>query len=162
MPAILTVMNWAVIVLLILFGLVALVLEILILPGGVAGILGLLSIAGGIFISYIAYGTLAGNITLIVTAVLMVTGMILSLRGRTWRKLMLNTEIDTKMNVFDKTKVAVGAIGKTTSRLAPSGKAVFDGETVEVASLQNLIDENVAVEVVKIDGGKIFVKPALN
>ena len=108
-----------------------------------------------------AYGTLAGNITLIVTAVLTVTGLVLSIRGRTWRKLMLNTEIDTKMNVFDNTKVAVGAVGKTVSRLAPSGKAVFDGETVEVASLQNLIDENVSVEVVKIDGGKIFVKPVL-
>ena len=151
-------MNWAVIILLILFGLVALVLEVLVVPGGVVGVLGLLSITGGIVISYLTYGSLAGHITLIVTAVLTVAGLILSIRGKTWRKLMLNTEIDTKMNVFDENKVAIGTVGKTISRLAPSGKAVFNGETVEVASLQNLIDENATVEVVKIDGGKIFVK----
>ena len=75
-------MNWAVIVLLILFGLVALVLEVLVVPGGVVGVLGLLSITGGIVISYLTYGSLAGHITLIVTAVLTVAGLILSIRGK--------------------------------------------------------------------------------
>lgn len=162
MPTIFKIMNWAVIILLIIVGLAAIVLEILVVPGGVVGILGLAAIVGGIIISYTTYGTLAGNITLIATSIVTVTGLILSIRGKTWRKLMLNTEIDTKMNVFDKTKVAVGAVGKTASRLAPSGKAIFDGETVEVASMQNLIDENVTVEVVKIDGGKIFVRTVSN
>jgi len=156
--AIFETMNWAVIILLILFGLIALVLEILIVPGGVVGVLGLLSITGGIVISYISYGSVAGNITLIATVLITIAGLILSIRGRTWRKLMLKTEIDAKMNVFDEQKITVGAEGRTLSRLAPSGKAVFDGETVEATSLQNLINENTKVVIVKIDGPKIFVK----
>ena len=46
----------------------------------------------------------------------------------------------------------------TISRLAPSGKAIFNGETVEVASEHGLIDENREVVVVKVEGNKIFVK----
>lgn len=154
-------MNWPVVILLILFGLIALVLEVLVIPGGVVGILGILSIVGGVVVSYLSYGTLAGNITLATTFLIVVVSLVLSIRSRTWRRLMLSTQVDGKMNIFDSEKIFVGAVGVTLSRLAPSGKAVFAGETVEVTSNHDFIDENSEIVIVKIDGNKIIVKQNL-
>jgi membrane-bound serine protease (ClpP class) len=70
---------------------------------------------------------------------------------------MLETEIDSKVNVFDN-KITVGMEGKTISRLAPSGKAIFEGITEEVFSKNDFIDENQEVIIVKIEGSKIIVK----
>ncbi|MCK9338535.1 MAG: NfeD family protein [Bacteroidales bacterium] len=151
-------MNWAVVISLIVFGLIALILEILVIPGGVVGILGLLSITAGIIISYVTYGTTAGNITLAITLVVIIVSSVAALRSKTWRKLMLDTKLESKMNDFDEQRIKVGAVGTTLSRLAPSGKAIFDGEIVEVTSSQTFINENEEILIIKIDGNKIIVK----
>jgi len=70
---------------------------------------------------------------------------------------MLETEIDSRVNVPDK-ELTVGMEGKTISRLAPAGKAVFNGSTEEVFSQQEFIDENQPVVITKIEGNKIIVK----
>ena len=70
---------------------------------------------------------------------------------------MLETEIDSKVNVPDH-NLTVGMVGKTVSRLAPAGKAVFETGTEEVFSYQDFIDENQQVVISKIDGNKIIVK----
>ena len=146
------------IIFLILFGLLAIVLEILVVPGVVVGILGLCSVIAGIVVAYLGVGTVAGNITFGATILLTIIVLIYSIRSRTWRKLMLQTQIDTKMNVFDESKVAVGTRGTTLSRLALSGKAVFNGEVIEVASAQELVEENQEVVIVKVEGSKVWVK----
>ena len=70
---------------------------------------------------------------------------------------MLETEIDSKVNIPDK-NLAVGMAGKTISRLAPGGKAVFETGTEEVFSQQDFIDENQQVVIAKMEGSKIIVK----
>jgi membrane-bound ClpP family serine protease len=70
---------------------------------------------------------------------------------------MLETEIDSKVNVPDK-NIVVGMEGKTISRLAPGGKAIFETSAEEVFSQQEFIDENQQVVVTKIEGNKIIVK----
>ena len=80
------------------------------------------------------------------------------LRSRTWKKCALDAQIDTKMNEIDSQKVHAGSVGHTISRLAPTGKAVFDGEAVEVVSEFGLIDEDCEVVVEKIEGNRVFVK----
>jgi membrane-bound ClpP family serine protease len=70
---------------------------------------------------------------------------------------MLDTEIDSKVNVPD-TNLTVGMEGKTISRLAPAGKAVFETSTEEVFSQHEFIDENQQVIITKIEGSKIIVK----
>jgi membrane-bound ClpP family serine protease len=71
---------------------------------------------------------------------------------------MLNTKIDSKVNEVDESKIKVGSEGMTVSRLAPGGKAVFDGEVAEVFSSHDFIDENREIVVLKIEGSKITVK----
>lgn len=152
-------MNWAIIIItLIVVGVLGLVLEFLLIPGGVVGAISGLSIIAGIVLTYCEYGTVAGNITLIITVIALLVGLFFLLRSRTWRKFELSTKIDSKVNEIDESKVKVGAVGVTVSRLAPGGKANFDGEVVEVSSSHTFIDENQEVEVLKIEGNKITVK----
>ena len=70
---------------------------------------------------------------------------------------MLDTEIDSKVNVPDK-NIEVGMEGRTISRLAPSGKAAFANSIEEVFSQHEFIDENQRVVITKVDGNKIIVK----
>lgn len=151
-------MNWVIIITIILIGIIGLVLEFLVIPGGIVGIVSGLIIAGGIGLSYYHFGVTAGNITLVATVVAILAGIVLLLRSRTWKKLMLNTQIDSKVNEIDSAKIAVGQEGVSVSRLAPGGKALFNGEIVEVSSSRDFIDENCPIIISKIEGNKITVK----
>lgn len=153
-------MTWTAIIFLIVIGVIALVLEIVVIPGfGVVGILGLASIAFGIFEAYSQYGSIAGNITLISTIFVIIVLVVISLRTKTWKKLMLNTNIDSKVNEIDESNVFVGGEGITTSRLAPSGKARINNELYEVSTQGVFVNENTEIIVVKVIKNKIIVKP---
>ena len=151
-------MDGLLVISLIFFGLLAIVMDLLFIPGGVIAILGVLLEIAGVVFAYAGGGSLAGTLTLVITLVISIGVIVLMLRSKTWRKCALDAKIDSKMNEFDENRVHIGAVGQTISRLAPTGKAVFDGETVEVVSAYGLIDENSEVVVDKIDGNKIVVK----
>lgn len=152
-------MGWGSIILVIIIGIVLMILDFLVIPGTVVAILGVAGMACGVAMSFIMYGMTAGFLTLLLTAFLTVGGFVLMMRTRTWRKLQLNTRIDSKVNEVDETKIKVGMTGRAISRLAPMGTGLFDGETVEVTSQQDFVDVNTEIEIVRMDGGKIFVKP---
>ena len=77
------------------------------------------------------YGTTAGHIVLAATLLASVLSLVLSLRSKTWKKMALDTVIDGKVNTIDD-KLKIGDVGKTVSRLAPAGKALFNNEFYEV------------------------------
>ena len=133
-------------------------LELVALPGGVAGILGGVAMIIGLWQSYAQYGTVAGNITLVASMIVVVALLLLLMRNKTWKRIGLKEEVDSKVNTVDEEKIAVGATGTTVSRLAPAGKAVINGQTCEVHTVSEFIDENRPVEVIKIEGYLITVK----
>ena len=152
-------MFWLIIGVLIFVGLLFLVLEILVIPGtGVAGIIGFILMGIGIWQAYSVYGSAAGHYTLAGTIVLTVLMLILALRSKTWKKIMLKKNITSKVNVIEDGKIAVGDEGKSISRLAPMGKALFGNDFYEVATTGEFLDngENIVIE--KIDGNRIIVK----
>ncbi len=152
-------MHWLLIATFIVLGLLFLVLEILVIPGvGIAGVIGFILIAVGVWQTYAVYGMLAGHLVLAGTFLLTVLTLVLSLRGRTWKRLMLSTNIDSKVNVVDAQKIKVGDEGKTVSRLAPMGKALINGEFFEVRTNGDFIDQQTTIEVEKVDHNKIYVK----
>jgi membrane-bound ClpP family serine protease len=152
-------MHWLLIATFIILGLLFLVLEILVIPGvGVAGVIGFILIAVGVWQTYAVYGMLAGHLVLAGTFLLTVLTLVLSLRGRTWKRLMLSTNIDGKVNIVDETKVKAGDSGKTVSRLAPMGKAMINGEFFEVSTNGDFIDQQTEITVEKVDHSKIYVK----
>ncbi len=152
-------MFWLIIGILILIGLSFLVLEILVIPGtGVAGVIGFILMGVGIWQAYSVYGSTAGHYTLAGTFILTILMLLFALRSKTWKKIMLKKNIDSKVNVIEKGKISVGDIGKTISRLAPMGKALFGNDYYEVGTTGEFLDNGEDIVIEKIDGNKIFVK----
>lgn len=151
-------MGWGSIIFIILVGILLMILDFLVIPGGVVAIFGVLCMIGGVVASFVLYGATAGVICLLLTAAVTIGSFVLMMRTKTWRRLQLKTEIDGKMNDIDREKVQVGMRGVAQSRLAPMGTGQFGDEVVEVSSAQEFVEEGTAIEIVKIDGGKVVVK----
>lgn len=144
---------------LIILGFVLLILELLVLPGTtVVGILGLGAIGYAIYESFVAYGPIAGTITIALSLVLGVLLLVYALRSKTWQKLKLTAEIRGKSKEDIGQKVQVGDKGICISRLAPMGNVDFQGDYYEAQSLLNFVDQGKEVVIIKIDGNKIYVK----
>lgn len=146
------------IITLILVGLVLIFAEILLIPGvGIAGILGLLSMGGSCFYAFYEFGNTAGAIVTAINAVLIVALTVWVLRAKTWKRMSLETNIDSK--AVEGATLSVGEKGKTLTRLAPMGSARFGNYVVEVKALEGMLDPDTPVEVVLIEDNKIYVKP---
>lgn len=138
-------------------GLLLLFAEILIIPGvGVAGILGLLSMAGSCVYAFMEMGQTAGIIVTAVNVVLIVLLTIWVLRAKTWKRLALETNIDAKA-VVPEVNVVPGEKGVSVTRLAPMGTARFGDLRLEVTAREGIIDPGVEIEVVEVDGIKVYV-----
>lgn len=147
------------IITLILLGLILIFAEILVIPGvGVVGILGLVSIGGSCFYAFHAFGTATGWIVTGINILLIVFLAIYVLRAGTWKRLTLDTNIDSKA-VDTVCTVSLGDRGVTVTRLAPMGTVRFGDATVEVKALEGMLDSGVEVEVVLVENGRIYVKP---
>ena len=145
---------------LILVGLVRIFAEILLIPGvGVAGILGLLSMGGSCFYAFYEFGNTTGAIITAVNVVLVVALAVWILRAKTWKRMALETNIDSKAVSSEASVLAVGDRGRTLTRLAPMGSARFGDYVIEVKAVEGMLDPNVDVEVVLIEDNKIYVKP---
>ena len=145
---------------LILVGIILIFVEILLIPGvGVAGVLGLLSMGGSCFYAFHEFGNTAGAIVTAVVAVLIVALTIWVLRAKTWKRMSLETNIDSKAVSSEASTIAVGDRGKTLTRLAPMGSARFGDYVVEVKALEGMLDPGVDVEVVLIEDNRIIIKP---
>jgi membrane-bound ClpP family serine protease len=152
-------MSWTVIALLIFIGIIFIVLEVLVLPGTtVAGILGFILIALGVWQTYRIHGATAGHVTLAISLVAGIGLLILSLRSKTWNRMMLKTEITGKMNVIENDAVKAGDTGITISRLAPAGKVLVNDEYFEAHTQGDFIDQQKEIIVMKVEANKLIVK----
>ncbi len=153
-------MTWIIVVSLIFVGVTFLLLEILVVPGTtVTGLFGLGLVVAGVVVAFNNYGANVGVLTLIGALVLSVISIALALKSNTWKKAMLGSEIDSRVNVVEAGRVVVGDEGVSITRLNPMGKAQIGDDYFEVSSKDNLIAENTPLVVVKVDGNKIIVKP---
>lgn len=145
------------IITLILLGLLLVLAEILLIPGvGIAGVLGLLAMGGSCAYAFVEMGNITGIIVTSVNAVLLVALIIWVLRAQTWKRLSLETNIDSKA-VVPEVEVSVGDKGRSVTRLAPMGTVRFGDNSLEVTSMEGLIDPGMDVQVVAIEDGKIYV-----
>ena len=142
---------------LIIIGLLLVFAEVLIIPGvGVAGILGVAAMAGSCVYAFLEIGQTAGIIITAVNSVLLVVITIWVLRAKTWERLALATNIDSKA-IVPEAEVVPGTIGVTVTRLAPMGTARFGDLRLEVTAREGMIDPGVEIEVVEVDGIKVYV-----
>lgn len=148
----------------IVLGILMVVLEILVIPGTtVVGIIGGVLMGTGVVLAYgtqdnamIGHYVLAG--TSVATVILLYWSYIV-LRSK---KYSLYDVIDGKVNELESGLVNVGDEGVTLSTLRPEGKARINDKTFAVFSQGEMIDANVSITVLKINGNKIIVKPLTN
>ena len=147
------------IIILIVVGLALMVVEVVVLPGiTVAGIAGVLLIGSGVFFTFKWFGGTAGMFALLGTGILFIIFLIYALRAKTWDRLSLHSEIDSKVNVVDVDDIKTGDKAMTVSRLAPIGKILIHGKIMEGKSEFGLIDENREVEVVYVNESTVIVQ----
>ena len=149
-----------IIISLVLLGILMMLIEFLLTPGmGFAGIVGLAAFVGACVYAFIEAGTQTGTIVTAVVAVIVVILFIWMLRGKSWKKLEQNEQIDVKTNT-EVEKVEVGAKGVTLSRLVPIGKVKFENVTCEVHNSDGtFVDPGVEVEVIAVEDNEVIVKP---
>jgi len=155
--------EWLIVGSLIVFGIILVVAEVVFVPGTtIVGILGLICLGIGLYKSFIffdeaiAYSILGGTTLLfgIITYYVFTT--------RIWEKFSLKQQIDSKFNSGKLDGLNVGNQGVTVSSVKPIGNAEFGGKVYEVKSLGSFIEENNAVEIIKIENNTITIKPINN
>ena len=151
----------AAVIALILLGILLFLIEFLLIPGiTVAGIGGAVMTVSGVYLAFVRFGTKVGIIVLLFTLVSTLVIFVYSLRAKTWKKAMLNTNIDS--NVAEELGLEYiheGDKGETIGRLAPMGMIRVNGRSFEAKSIAGFLDPRTSIEVVKVNGSQIIVKP---
>jgi membrane-bound ClpP family serine protease len=140
-------------------GIGLLILELVAIPGTtITGLLGCGLIGWGVYNMYAEYGVGWGTFSLIFCIGVAIILLVWSLKAKTWARFSLDKSIDSKVNEL-KNQVVVGDKGISITRLAPIGIAEIDGERMEVYTATSFVDPNTSIEVVRVEGNKIMVKP---
>jgi membrane-bound ClpP family serine protease len=145
---------------LILLGIVLFLMEVLVIPGiGFAGIGSFVLMALGVFLSYHHYGNEVGNYTLLGSVIFFVGMTVYAMRAKTWKRLSLETAINSRVNVVSKEEVSAGEEGIAVSRLAPMGKIMVNNKIYEGKSQGEYIPENTPIIIIKVNESNLIVKP---
>lgn len=157
-------MDWITIIGLLLFGTLLLVAETVFVPGTtIVGILGFLFSGYAIYLGYDYFGITTGTYILVSAAVVNLGAIIYSFKSKSWERFSLKNTMEGSVKTQHLNNVKTGDEGTTLSSLKPIGKALFHELEIEVQSNGGLfIEENTAVEIVRIASSKIFVQPINN
>jgi len=151
---------WAVLLFAILFGLALLFAELFIVPGlTFVGVAGLLFLGVGVWQIYVVYGTLAGNVSLIVLLLLSTWIIWKAFKSRFWKSFELHEQLEGRaLPNASELGLELEMIGRTISTLRPMGKARFGKVEVEVESLEGWLEVGKKIKIVALEGQKIYVK----
>lgn len=148
-----------IIIALLLLGILLLLLEIIFVPGTtIVGIGGLVLMAIGIYLAYDSVSLMAGHLSVGVSLAVIVLGLVVLLKGKTWEKMALKDSVSSKVEAVNDLPLKVGDQGVTAGRLNPAGKANFGDLTTEVHSIGEFIDNDTPIEVIRITDNRVLVK----
>lgn len=151
-------MEWLVLIMLIGIGFILLILEFLVFPGvNVAGLVGFACVCFGIYLGYRFFGVRAGHWILLASAVGGCFITWYALRARTWKRLSLDSRIDSRVERVDES-IKPGDVGVCIGRLAPMGKVKVGEHVVEALSESGYVEAASPVVVVKVCKDKIIVQ----
>ena len=151
-------MDFFVVTLLVFIGCILLVLEVAVMPGfGITGIAGAAAMLGSVVYAFFFVGLAAGWCTLGIVLASLSALIVWAIKGKSIDRLALKKSIDSTVKDSD-TVVKAGERGVSITRLALTGEALFGDNVFEVSSVDGFIDEKVPVEVVRVQGGAIYVK----
>jgi membrane-bound ClpP family serine protease len=152
-------MEIVVILILLLVAVGLLLVEMFLIPGiSIAGIGGLLFLGGAVYYAYAFISPEAGHLTLVAAFVMMTVAIVIFVRSKALEKMSLKTEIDGKNDPLQGIELKVGDKGTTISRLAPMGKIRVNGRIVEAKAMDDFIDQEENVVIIKVQSTNVLVE----
>lgn len=156
-------MTYLVILVLLVLGFILVTIEAL-TPGiHVFGIMGIGLVIAGIAYAFVRFGITGGGLTLIGSFVVFVAIVVITVRSGTWRRLTLESRQKRDQGYrADNASLArhVGKHGTVLHDLRPVGYVEIGGERVEAVSESEFIPKGGSVDVVRVDGVRLVVRPA--
>lgn len=152
-------MSLTLIFLLIILGLILILLEIFVIPGTtIVGVGGAGLIVFSIYEAYTIYGSQRGHLIVLGTVVFIGATLAFAFKTGTWKRMMLNTNLNGRVNEREIDKLHIGDTGKAISRISPAGTALFDNELYEVHTKGDFIDQETELVITRLEDNKIYVK----
>jgi membrane-bound serine protease (ClpP class) len=148
-------------------GIVLIMLELHVFPGhGISGIAGALALIGAVFLAF------GGLPFVFVTAQALAIAIVLSALAfwaasrvfpeNAWlRRIVFAAEQGPDYVASADFRTLVGKTGMATSYLRPAGVAAIDGRRVAVLTEGDFVSAGTAVTVTRVEGARIFVRPAV-
>lgn len=153
--------NWTSLALFIL-GLILIIIEVIVPGFGLPGISGMIFVVVGVVL---AMNSLANAILSISIAIIITTfiGIMLIKRGfksKLFKSIVLTNQHNKEKGYIssDVNDELISKIGITVSELRPSGFVDIDGQRLDVLSDEGYISKGTSIEIVRIEGSKIFVR----
>lgn len=148
-----------------LLGIFALVLEIFLLPGfGIAGMAGIIFLGWGVLLLSVditsAFKALV--VALILSIVLFVLGIKLLARINFWQRFTLGVRQYKEAGYIAPGEEAgrfIGLEGVAVTPLRPAGTVEVAGQRLDVVSEGGFVAAMSKVKVIKVEGGRIVVRP---
>ncbi|MEM9399130.1 MAG: NfeD family protein [Verrucomicrobiota bacterium] len=145
---------------LILAGAFLIIAEVL-LPGMVAGICGTICLIIATIIAYTTYGSVIGTAVLVGEVIFIIVTFLL------WVKFFPKTGFGKKFILDDKVNQSsapqsfeklLDKTGTTVTPLHPSGLAKIESKRYDVISEGSMIEKDMDIKVVKVEGSRIVVR----
>lgn len=152
-------MDILIIALLIVAAIVLFLIELFLVPG--ISLAGISAAACAVYANYYAFAHIsstAGIITLLTSFVAGTGSLIIFMRSKTLDRLSLKKNITYKVERSAERKLRIGDRGVAVTRLALIGNADFDGNIVEVKSMDGFLDEGTAIVITRITDSAILIK----
>ena len=145
---------------LIFSGAVLLALEIF-LPGGVAGFIGVMILIGAAFVAVNTVGGWmgAGLAILALLVGCLMTYLVIKIFPRSFvgRNLSLDADLRESHAENAELNALIGVEGVSSTVLRPSGFAELKGQRIDVVTRGEVIEANVKVRVVDVEGNRVVV-----
>ncbi|MEM7385888.1 MAG: NfeD family protein [Verrucomicrobiota bacterium] len=148
------------IIALIILGIVMIITEF-ILPGAVIGVIGGLCLLIAVGLSFYGFGTTVG--TFVALGVLIVSIVSIALWMRFFDKMPLSRQFTLNESVDgtadnNEYQRFLNLSGVAGTDLRPAGKAVIDGNRLDVVAETGMIENGSEVKVVQVEGNRIVVR----
>jgi len=153
-------MDILIVIILCLLGLILILVEIFLIPGvTITALVGAAFSIGGIYYAFTRIGVGAGLIALLISGFAIGAAFIYLVKSKALENTIgLKTNIDSSVASGDYLNISVGDKGTTISRLNPIGKVKVNGITMEAKSLDEFIDEDIEIVVLKVTPMQLIVK----
>lgn len=153
--------NWSSLALFTL-GLVLLIIEVVVPGFGIPGISGIIFVVVGVVLAMdsVINAILSISMAIIITTII---GIVLFKRGfdtKIFKSIILTNEHKKEKGYVSSAvnEDLISKKGTTLTELRPSGFIDIDGDRLDVLSEDGYINKDVIVEVIRIEGSKIFVR----